>query len=95
MVSSQTVGRAWCPTDRRWMAVVPSPLRWHDHLAHLIIALVTFGLWLPWWLLRWGRAQQPVCATCGTRISDTPVPIPPDDLRRVHRLGQNVARGER
>ena len=59
MVSSQTVGRAWCPTDERWMAVVPSPLRWY-HLPHVVLSILTIV-----WLLFWREARKPICATCG------------------------------
>lgn len=37
-----------------------------DHTLHLVLSLVTFGLWLLVWLVLWLLSGRAECRVCGT-----------------------------
>ena len=48
------------------MAQAPSP----NHILHLLLTLITFGLWLPIWILvSLFSGGQFHCTHCGNRVS--------------------------
>lgn len=61
------MGTRFCRLCNRQVATKP---RYEvNHLIHLILSLVTCGLWLPLWLTAciMSAVQGNVCSFCGTR----------------------------
>lgn len=60
------VSSGFCRTCKRQvMAQGNQP----NHLLHLILAIVTAGLWLPIWLLVTLSAGRPRCTNCGSKVA--------------------------
>lgn len=60
-MSSQSMKRCK-KCDRSTMHVQPST----SHLLHLILSVITFGLWIPiWLLLAASHGSQAQCSECG------------------------------
>lgn len=54
----------WCPKEER---VVLAERTTANHILHLLLSLVTVGLWIPVWILLTIFSGPYRCPSCGTK----------------------------
>ena len=65
-----------CQADRLYVAPTPS------HLLHLVLSIITIGLWLIVWVLIGGKTGPYRCTVCGTKLgAGKPAGSPPPPPR--------------
>jgi hypothetical protein len=56
-----------------------------SHRKHALLATVTFGLWLPAWVVAVFRGRRPRCRGCGSKRSLPRLPSPVTNRQRKAR----------
>jgi len=44
-----------------------------NHIFHIIISLITLGLWIPFWIMAILQFNSWHCDVCGTRVKDNKI----------------------
>ena len=65
---------AWCGVcGQQRLFTAPTP----SHLLHLVLSILTFGLWLIVWLIIGGKTAPYRCTVCGAKMGVTTAPPRP------------------
>ena len=64
-MGQKQAGRFYAHCQKHIMATGTTP----NHLLHLFLSLITFGLWIPIWILvTLGKIGGYRCTQCGSRV---------------------------
>jgi RNA polymerase subunit RPABC4/transcription elongation factor Spt4 len=87
-MAGQKQKSAFCPTcGRQRLFVAPTP----SHLLHLVLTLITFGIWLIVWLLIGAKTGPYRCSVCGTTEAQERSQTTTIDRARPRAGGQSTA----